>query len=604
MHVRTGRCRSARLCVCPLLIRFGPSRDGNLVGFRLGCRRRRDAGGLRSRYLGGPRRGSLARLGRRQLGDVRLGGDLVTLGRQLLVCSADRHGLAALDRLARSLAVGERRVRGDSTEAGTRDRCVRAALAVREDRGAAAGEVLACLPSAEGCLGLGRGKLGLRLDVDLPPGQARGEASVQALLADRERQLVLGDDDRRLLGLVVDVDLPYPRRRKGLREETGGLGVPRDDVDLLSAELRHDHADTRAARADAGPDRVDALGVGDDGDLRAVAGLTGDAADLHQAVRDLRHLELEERLDELGIAARQDHLRALRPGPDLGDDGLDARALLVALAVNLLRARQQRFDLAEVDEDVVAVAGLLDDAGDGLADPLLDDLLRGLRGDAAEVLGGDVLAAHLVLRDLVPVDLEVVVGDERVLLLPRLLLDLLELVVGMLSGLLEQALLEVGGHVDREDTEVAGVVDLDGRVPVRPGGRLVGGEQPVTESVDQNPAFEIPVALQLTDCLDDLAAHLMSSSIRFARTMASYGIACSVPSAERRTPWASASTTSPLNLRRPPISSAVRSAALRPTTRWKCAGVRSGRSTPGDETSTVYCWRYGRSRSVTRSQSA
>src|SRR5918995_2924591 len=513
------------------------------------------------RHRAGLGRGNLARLGRRQLGDVRLGGDLVTLGRQLLVCSADRHGLAALDRLARGLAVGERRVRGDSTEAGTRDRCVGAALAVREDRGAAAGEVLACLPSAEGCLGLGRGKLGLRLDVDLPPGQARGEAGVQALLADRECQLVLGDDDRRLLGLVVDVDLPYPRRRKGLREETGGLGVPRDDVDLLSAELRHDHADTRAARADAGPDRIDALGVGDDGDLRAVAGLTGDAADLHQAVRDLRHLELEERLDELGIAARQDHLRALRPGPDLGDDGLDARALLVALAVHLLRARQQRFDLAEVDEDVVAVAGLLDDAGDDVA-------------------------------------------DERVLLLPRLLLDLLELVVGMLSGLLEQALLEVGGHVDREDTEVAGVVDLDGRVPVRPGGLLVGGEQPVTESVDQNPAFEIPVALQLTDCLDDLAAHLMSSSIRFARTMASYGIACSVPSAARRTPWASASTTSPLNLRRPPISSAVRSAALRPTTRWKCAGVRSGRSTPGDETSTVYCWRYGRSTSVTRSQSA
>jgi hypothetical protein len=53
-----------------------------------------------------------------------------------------------------------------------------------------------------------------------------------------------------------------------------------------------------------------------------------------------------------------------------------------------------------------------------------------------------------------------------VLLLPRLLLDLLELVVGALPCLLEEALLEVSRHVDREDPEVAGVVDLDSRVAV------------------------------------------------------------------------------------------------------------------------------------------
>ena len=90
------------------------------------------------------------------------------------------------------------------------------------------------------------------------------------------------------------------------------------------------------------------------------------------------------------------------PGANLADDRLDARALLVALAVDLLRPGQQRLDLAEVDEDVPAVAGLLDDAGHdladavdvlvvhhlalGLADPLQDHLLGGLRGDAAEVV--------------------------------------------------------------------------------------------------------------------------------------------------------------------------------------------------------------------------
>src|SRR5581483_7493958 len=115
-------------------------------------------------------------------------------------------------------------------------------------------------------------------------------------------------------------------------------------------KLGDDHAHTRAARADAGADRVDTLGVRLDRDLRAIAGLAGDAADLHEPVGDLWHLELEQRLDQLRIAAREDHLRALRPGADLGDHGLDSGALLVPLAVDLLRARQQRLDLAEVDE--------------------------------------------------------------------------------------------------------------------------------------------------------------------------------------------------------------------------------------------------------------
>src|SRR5206468_7589574 len=133
-----------------------------------------------------------------------------------------------------------------------------------------------------------------------------------------------------------------------------------DDVDFLAAQLGPDHTHARASRPDARADRVDALGVRLDGDLRPVTGLAGHAANLDEAVRDLRHLDLEQRPDQLGIAPRQDHLRAFRPRAHLSDDGLDAAALLVALAVDLLGAREQRLDLAEVDEHVVAVAGLLD----------------------------------------------------------------------------------------------------------------------------------------------------------------------------------------------------------------------------------------------------
>ena len=70
---------------------------------------------------------------------------------------------------------------------------------------------------------------------------------------------------------------------------------------------------TREPRGPTQADGVDALRVRLDGDLRAVARLARDAADLDEPVGDLRHLELEERLDQLGVAPREDHLRALRP---------------------------------------------------------------------------------------------------------------------------------------------------------------------------------------------------------------------------------------------------------------------------------------------------
>ena len=61
---------------------------------------------------------------------------------------------------------------------------------------------------------------------------------------------------------------------------------------------------TREPQADARSDQVDALSVRLDGDLGAVAGLAGDAADLDETVGDLGHLELEEGLDQLGVAPR------------------------------------------------------------------------------------------------------------------------------------------------------------------------------------------------------------------------------------------------------------------------------------------------------------
>ena len=120
------------------------------------------------------------------------------------------------------------------------------------------------------------------------------------------------------------------------------------------------------------------------------------------------------------MRARHDDLRALGGLADLDDVRLHPRAVVVAVAGDLLRLRQQRLDPAEVEQRVARV-GLLDDAGDdvafaagvllvlhlafGFADALQDHLLRGLRGDAAEVggrvvpLADDVALFVELLRD-------------------------------------------------------------------------------------------------------------------------------------------------------------------------------------------------------------
>ena len=259
---------------------------------------------------------------------------------------------------------------------------------------------------------------------------------VLAFLADRERQLEVGDDDLGDAGVLVDADLAHLGRRECAHHELLRLAAVRDDVDLLAAQLVHDLADAHAARADARADGVDVLVVRGDRDLGAVAGLARDRLDLDDAVEQLRHLELEQTAHESGVRARHDDLRALGGLAHLDDVRLHARAVVVAVARNLLGLREQRLDPAQVEQGVAGV-GLLDDARDdvalapgvllvlhlalGLTDPLQDHLLRGLRGDATEVgggvvpLAGDVAFFVELLRDhadLAGLDVDL---DERLL---------------------------------------------------------------------------------------------------------------------------------------------------------------------------------------------
>src|SRR5690606_19443373 len=138
-----------------------------------------------------------------------------------------------------------------------------------------------------------------------------------------------------------------------------------------------------------------------------------------QALADLRHLDLEQLLQEAAVRAAEEQLRTARLGAHVLEIGADAIARTHRLARNHLLAGDEGLGVAaEIDEHVAAL-DTFDDAGDQfalavtvlvddlgalrLAHLLHDDLLGGLRGDAAEghrFHGLLDVAAHLDVRRL------------------------------------------------------------------------------------------------------------------------------------------------------------------------------------------------------------
>ena len=141
--------------------------------------------------------------------------------------------------------------------------------------------------------------VGFTLDVDAAADELGGEADVLAALADRERELLVFDDDVEV-GLRADVvhgnagDLG---RRQGALGEGDEIVAVLDDVDLLAAQLADDRLHAGALHADAGTDRIDVALAAVDGDLGALAGRADGGLDHDGAVVDLGHFHLEQ-LDE------------------------------------------------------------------------------------------------------------------------------------------------------------------------------------------------------------------------------------------------------------------------------------------------------------------
>ena len=143
---------------------------------------------------------------------------------------------------------------------------------------------------------------------------------------------------------------------------SAGSGRVVDDVDLLAVQLGHHVPDPAAHRADARALGVHARLVRDHGDLAPVTGLARDRGDLDRARCDLRHLHREQLLDQVRVRPGQRHRRPAVALAHVQHVAAQPLAVHVTLAGHLLGGRQDRFQLAQVDEHRARILALLDDA--------------------------------------------------------------------------------------------------------------------------------------------------------------------------------------------------------------------------------------------------
>ena len=304
--------------------------------------------------------------------------------------------------------------------------------------------------------------------------------------------LVLIHEDRRHLG-----------RRERTDHELRRVLRPQHDVHALARELLGHGLDARAAHSDAGSDRVDALVTGVHGDLRANTRVAGGRLDLEQSFLDFGDFEPEQFHDEFGRGARQNQLRSAHIAVDAHDEGAHAVAHAQILLGDHLVARQHRLDAPDLD-DRVAALDALDRAVDelfaatekivqqllafGVADPLEDDLFRGLRPDAAEI---DRLES---LFDIVP-ELNV-----RVLLLRLRECDLLGRILHRFIGRHQPA---------AEGLEVPGIaVDRDAHVHVLVEALLRRGSDRHLQGAEHHVLVDVLLPCERVRLQQQFAAHI------------------------------------------------------------------------------------------------
>src|SRR5690606_14700498 len=145
---------------------------------------------------------------------------------------------------------------------------------------------------------------------------------------------------------------------------------PRDDVDFFALQLAHNGLNAGAAHTHTGTDRVDGAVTGNDRDLRAGAGVTGNSLDLDHAGISLGHFLLEQLGKEAGTCAAEENLRAALFAADLKDVSAYTLAGFKMFARQGILTAHIAFATAKVDGDV-AVFHAFDHAGYDFASAVL-----------------------------------------------------------------------------------------------------------------------------------------------------------------------------------------------------------------------------------------
>ena len=245
------------------------------------------------------------------------------------------------------------------------------------------------------------------VEIDLPSDELRSEPDVLSVSADRQRQLILVDDRRDHLALLIAHHLRDPGRRKSPTRKNLRLGMPGNDVDALSAQLLNHSLNPRTPQPDTGADRIDRLVTAVDGDFGSATDFARNFLDVDDTLMDLRHLEVEERAHEDRGRPRQHQAGSLRSFFHLFEDTSDGVTLPETLArilflpwndgVGIGRPVEHHHDLTSLDlldfarqELAHPIAVLLPNpVAFVLADPLHDALLHRHHSVSAKILKVD-----------------------------------------------------------------------------------------------------------------------------------------------------------------------------------------------------------------------
>ena len=209
------------------------------------------------------------------------------------------------------------------------------------------------------------------LHLHIPTDEAGGKARVLAATTDSLGKLFLVHLHEDGLLRLIDRDRLDLGGFQGLLHKGAHVVAPADDIHLLVVEFADDILNAGATHADTGTDRIDFFVSAVDRDLGAVAGFTGERADLHRAIGDFADLGFKKTTHEVRMTARKNDLRSARPVLNRDNVGPDAVTDVVFLGRDPLALVHDTLEFAEIDKDITALK-----ATDGPADDVTGTILE------------------------------------------------------------------------------------------------------------------------------------------------------------------------------------------------------------------------------------